>query len=203
MIKFEPETSPSLLIRIRNAGDSQSWSTFESIYAPVVRSFCRRRGIQEADVDDLVQDVMSTVAKSIRQFDYDPERGRFRAWFGTITSNKVKTFLSARHGRTKSLADNYLWLEQVVDSDSTADWNAAFCRQVLLVACERIKPRFEPTTWECFEITWLRNESAADAAEQVSVPIHTVYVNKSRVMKQLEAEVHMLAEDFPIPDFND
>lgn len=198
MIKFEPETSPSLLLRIRNPGDSQSWLTFEMIYAPVVRNFCRRRGIQEADVDDVVQDVMSSVAKAIRRFDYDPQRGRFRAWFGRVTTNKVKTFLAKKWEQRQEANDAEFWFDQVADFEASAEWNATFYQQVLTVACDSIRSRFETKTWACFELTWLMKTSAADAAEQLSLPIHTVYVNKSRVLKQLENEVRAISEDLPI-----
>jgi RNA polymerase sigma factor (sigma-70 family) len=200
MIKFEPETSPSLLLRIRNTADSQSWLTFEMIYAPVVRNFCRRRGIQEADVDDLVQDVMSTVAKAIRRFDYDPQRGRFRAWFGRVTTNKVKTFLAKRSERRTASGDSEFWFHQGADFEASADWNATFCQQVLSVACDQIRSRLEAKTWACFEMTWLLHLPATEVAERLSIPIHTVYVNKSRVLKQLEVEVRAISEDLPMHD---
>ena len=152
MIRFEPETSPSLLLRIRNPSDADSWQTFEEIYSPVVRNFCRRRGIQEADIDDLVQDVMTSVAKAIRQFDYDPKRGRFRAWFGKVSNNKIKSFLRSRASRAAGGAEDF-WFDQVVDPDLTNDWNTAFCQQVLKVACERIQHRFEVRTWASFQLT--------------------------------------------------
>lgn len=196
MIKFEPETSPSLLLRIRDAADTQSWQTFEEVYSPVIRNFCRRRGIQEADIDDLVQDVMASVAKAIRQFDYDPERGRFRAWFGKVTNNRVKSFLRMRATRGMGLTEETLF-DQVVDPELSNDWDMAFCQQVFKVSCDRIKHRFEASTWTSFEMTWVQNIPAAEVASQLGLPIHTIYVNKSRVLKQLEAEVRILSDDFP------
>lgn len=196
MIRFEPETSPSLLLRIRDASDTLSWQTFEEIYAPVVRNFCRRRGIQEADIDDLVQDVMTSVAKVIRQFDYDPKRGKFRAWFGKVTNNRVKSFFRKRVSLTAGCADECLF-DQVADPDLSNDWNTAFCQQVFKVSCDRIKHRFEASTWTSFELTWVQNIPAAEVASQLGLPIQTVYVNKSRVLKQLESEVRILSDDFP------
>ena len=92
----EPETGPtqpSLLLRIRDASDEESWQTFVSIYAPLIYRSCRRRGLQDADAADVGQDVLAQVARSIRDFEYQPGRGRFRDWLGTIVRHKVCRFL--------------------------------------------------------------------------------------------------------------
>ncbi len=198
MSRYDPNTSPSLILRVRESNDSGSWETFEAVYSPVVRAYCRRRGIQEADIDDLVQEVMTSVAKAIRNFDYDPSRGKFRSWFGTITANRVKTFLSLRSTRNRHLQHSAEKAIHFSDSIIESDWDLVFCQEVLRAACNRICPRFENETWSCFEKTWLANRPALEVASELGLPIHTVYVNKSRVLKQLEQEVRMLAEDFPL-----
>ncbi len=47
------QTRPSLLIRLRDVGDAETWQTFVRIYAPLVYGFGRRNGLQDADVADL------------------------------------------------------------------------------------------------------------------------------------------------------
>jgi hypothetical protein len=86
----EPEpgpTQPSLLLRIRDAFDAESWRTFVSIYAPLIYRSCRRRGLQDADAADVGQEVLAQVARSIREFEYQPGRGRFRDWLGSVVRN--------------------------------------------------------------------------------------------------------------------
>ena len=56
-------TRPSLLIRIRDGGDAESWRTFVTIYAPVVYRYACRRGLQDADAADVSQEVMGKVAR--------------------------------------------------------------------------------------------------------------------------------------------
>ena len=96
MMMREPEpgpTQPSLLLRIRDASDAESWRTFVSIYAPLIYRSCRRRGLQDADAADVGQEVLAQVARSIREFEYQPGRGRFRDWLGAVVKNKVGRFL--------------------------------------------------------------------------------------------------------------
>ncbi len=78
------QTRPSLLARVRDVRDADAWQTFVTLYAPLVYRYVRQRGLQDADAADLTQDVMSAVARSIRTFEYRPERGRFRDWLRTI-----------------------------------------------------------------------------------------------------------------------
>ena len=191
--EVRPDTSASLVFRVRDAADVDAWRTFEGVYGPLVRRYCRRRGLQDADAADVSQEVLVRVARAIRGFEYQPGRGRFRSWLGTITANEVRTFL-ARTGR------NPLPGDRAADpADQTPDpvWLAEFVDHVLAVALDRVRGEFEPGTWAAFEATWLRHEPPADAAGRLGVPVHTVYVNKSRVLKRLEAEVLHLSDDLP------
>ncbi len=196
----EPTTSPSLLMRIRNPDDAESWNLFEAVYAPIVRNYCERRGIQLSDIDDITQEVMTAVARNIQRFDYQPQRGRFRAWFATITANKLKNFLASqskykRHTELSAIAEQ-LATEPLADTH----WSAIFSQRLFDIACQRIQMNVESLTWECFRATWLENTKATLVAKNLGIPIQTVYVNKSRVLKKLEDEFLNLSEDCPIVD---
>ena len=193
-MELEAATSASLLLRVRDPADNSAWSMFEALYGPLIIRSCRRRGLQTADAADVSQEVLTRVAKSIRHFDYAPARGKFRAWLGTITANEVLTFQT----KTSRQPDARLVGDPVSPTESDPEWNAEFTEHILRVACDRIRGEFEPTTWGAFESVWLRNEVSADVAHRLGIAIHTVYVNKSRVLKRLEAEVILLAEDLPL-----
>lgn len=185
----EVSTSASLLLQVRDAADYEAWRTFESVYSPLVRRSCVRRGLQAADADDVCQEVLARVAQAIRAFDYDPAKGRFRAWLNTVTANAVRSF------KMKAAR-----LPAEVESEPPATdlgWDADFSAHLLAVAFDRVRGEFEPATWAAFEAVWVRNESAVNVAERLGVAVHAVYVNKSRVLKRLEAEVRLLADDLP------
>ncbi len=198
MSGYEPVTSPSLLLRIRNVDDADSWRLFSEVYGPVIRTYCKRRGFQASDIDDIAQEVLTAVSKAIEKFEYDPAKGKFRSWLATVTANKLKNF-AVRNGKLdKQLTD---WAEQLANSpESDAEWNTVFLSEVFESACQRTRPHFENQTWQCFQQTWVERKSAADVAAALEIPIHAVYVNKSRVLKRLEAEFISLSDDFPFPD---
>ncbi len=89
-------TRPSLLLRIRDVGDADSWRTFVTIYAPLVYQYARRHSLQDADAADLTQDVMGEVTRTIRSFVYQPARGRFRGWLLAVTRRRFVRFNERR-----------------------------------------------------------------------------------------------------------
>src|SRR5262245_22647225 len=87
-----PETRASLLVRLRDADDADAWRTFVELYAPLVYSLGRKHGLQDADAADLTQEVFASVAAAVRSLEYDPRRGRFRAWLYTVARNRLLDF---------------------------------------------------------------------------------------------------------------
>jgi RNA polymerase sigma factor (sigma-70 family) len=189
-----PTTPPSLLLRIRDPQDGTSWELFETLYAPVVRNYCRRRGLQNADIEDIVQEVLISVARTIGRFDYDPAKGQFRGWFRTITANAVRKFF--RKSSPTFIADAK-HIESAVSQESELNMiDEEFAKRVLHVACSHLSTSVQPETWHCFWRTWNDCEPASVVADSLGIPIHSVYVNKSRVSKRLEETVRMFAGEW-------
>jgi RNA polymerase sigma-70 factor (ECF subfamily) len=127
---------------------------------------------------------------------YEPGRGRFRDWLWTITSHRLGRFFAQKQQRDATIVSvEELPADPIAPAD--VEWTADFNARVLGAALERIRPHFEPANWRAFECVWLENKTAAATAEELGVPIETVYVAKSRVLKRLEEEVRLLAEDLP------
>ena len=83
-------TKVSLLLRIRDPRDQSAWELFDEIYRPILLGFARTRGCNDADAEDVVQFCMTAVHQHIREFDYDPGRGRFKGWLSAIVNNRVR-----------------------------------------------------------------------------------------------------------------
>ena len=81
-----PVTRASLLLRIRDGQDKEAWRQFVEIYAPLIYGFARKRGLQDADAADLMQDVLRSIASAVGRLDYDPRRGSFRRQVRAIVS---------------------------------------------------------------------------------------------------------------------
>ena len=60
-----PETSESLIVRVRDPSNRAAWDQFEQLYRPVIFRISRAKGLQHSDALDLVQQVLMSVSEAI------------------------------------------------------------------------------------------------------------------------------------------
>ncbi len=190
-----PLTSASLLVRLRDGANNGAWREFTTLYGPVIYGFARKRGLQDADAADVMQDVLRSVSGTIGRLDYDRQQGTFRGWLFTITRNKVFNFLSARRIRPQSSGDtttNRLLAAQPTANDGADEWEVEYQRRLAAIAMERIKNEFQPNTWRAFQLVAVDGLPVAEVARQVAMSAGAIYVAKSRVLARLKDEVEQL-----------
>ena len=190
-----PLTSASLLVRLRDGANNGAWREFTTLYGPVIYGFARKRGLQDADAADVMQDVLRSVSGAIGRLDYDRQQGTFRGWLFTITRNKVFNFLSARRIRPQSSGDtttNRLLAAQPTANDGADEWEVEYQRRLAAIAMERIKNEFQPNTWRAFQLVAVDGLPVAEVARQVAMSAGAIYVAKSRVLARLKDEVEQL-----------
>ena len=99
-------TSATLLGRVGvSPSDPAAWARFVGVYGPRNRGWCRQWGLQEADSEDVTQDVMLRMAQRLRTFTYDPSRS-FRGWLHTVTRNALAEFLAHRKRQCAGSGDD-------------------------------------------------------------------------------------------------
>lgn len=192
-----PLTRMSLLVQIRDSTNQGAWREFMSLYGPVVYGFARKRGLQDADAADLMQEVMRSVSSAIGRLDYDRSQGTFRGWLFTITRNKVFNFLSARRVRPQGSGDtttNRLLDNQPNPDDAAETWELEFQRRLAALAMERVKGEFQENTWRAFWLTAVDSVPVAEVAKQVGMSAGAIYVAKSRVLARLKEEVEAMQQ---------
>ena len=82
-------THASMLSRLRDLDDHASWSQFDDRYRDLILRYCRRKGLQQCDAEDVRQIVMLNLAKQLRTFQYDASKGRFRDYLGMVVRNAI------------------------------------------------------------------------------------------------------------------
>jgi RNA polymerase sigma-70 factor (ECF subfamily) len=192
----EPSTRPSLLIRLRDPRDERAWSEFTEIYGPLVHRLARRRGLQEADAQDLVQEVFRAVARAIERYDPDPDRGSFRGWLSRIARNLIVNLLAAqrRHPHGTGDTDMQRLLEQCPDpgGEDSALFEAEYRSCLLAWAAERVRGDFSEAAWQAFWQTGVEGRPAKEVAEALGMTLGTVYQYKSRVVVRIRRELARL-----------
>ena len=157
---MEPTTRRSLVLRLRNPGDEAAWAEFVDIYQPLVYRLARNKGLQDADAQDLCQEVFRAVASAIERWDPDPAKGKFRAWLFRITRNLLVNFLAGQRrqprGSGSSSVQEMLEAQPSDDGQAEAEFRVEFQRRAFRWAAERVKNEFTDSTWQAFWRTGVR-----------------------------------------------
>ena len=190
-------TRSTLLARVRDSRDSESWEQFVEIYSPLVVRYCKNRGLQDADASDVSQEVMQVAIGSLRSFRYDRGRGSFRSWLLRVTYHKLGHFFDKqkRHPRGSGDTGVHKLLEAQPTLAVSREWDREYKRRLFEWAAARVRPEFKGTTWEAFQRTAQGREAPEAVAESVGMSVSAVYQAKSRVMSRLREKVLEVAEE--------
>jgi RNA polymerase sigma factor (sigma-70 family) len=185
-------TSLSLLTKLRQQGNQEAWNRLVKLYSPLLKQWLRGFEVQEADADDLVQDVLAVVVKELPNFQHAEQAGAFRAWLRKVLVNRVRNFWRSRQHRpmatgTSSVQERLKELEDDASQLSRA-WDEQHDREILSRMLEQIRPRFQPKTWDAFHRQMFGGQRADQVAAELGMPLASVYVARSRVLAALRRE---------------
>jgi RNA polymerase sigma-70 factor (ECF subfamily) len=185
-------TSAGLLACLRQEPvDQEAWTLFVRRYGRQIYHWCRRWRLQEADAQDVTQNVLVKLAVKLRTFDYDPSRS-FRAYLKALTNYAWRDLLASRKRPGAGSGDSQVReaLEAVPARDDPARrLDEEGERAALEAAFGRVRRRVEPHTWDAFRLTALEGLSGAAAAERLRMKVATVFKARSKVQKMLKENI--------------
>jgi RNA polymerase sigma factor (sigma-70 family) len=194
-LNLNDSTSSTLLGRVGlSPSDTVAWAKFVGVYGPKIRGWCRRWGLQDADAEDITQDVLLRMAQKLRSFRYDPARS-FRAWLRAVTQHALADFVADRKKQCRGSGDDraVAILESVPARDDLLDrLKDQFDHEIVGEACSRARARVEPQTWEAFRLLARDGLSGDDVAARLGMNVATVFKSKSRVLEFIREEVKRL-----------
>ncbi len=183
-------TRPSLLVRIRDPQDAEAWSQFVKVYSPLVYRYARRRGLQDADAADLTQDVLRTVTRSIKRFEYDPARGTFRGWLMSVTRTRLCDFLARRQASGSGDTKVVQLLQQLpAPQDEEERWEREYRKCVFEWAAGQIRGEFQDSTWDAFWQTSVEGRETKEVSRSLGITVGAVYIARSRVLARLKKQI--------------
>ncbi len=186
-----PKTNHSLIARVKNLGDGASWEEFIEIYQPVVFRMARRRGLQDADAQDVMQQVFLSISRSIEGWTAGNGQPPFRAWLTTIARNAITKSLT-RQPRDAAVGSTSMieLLNALPDSESTtAELQAEARKEIVRWAAEQIRTEFSEGIWNVFWQTAIEGVSIADVAKSTGRSPGSIYVARFRVIARLKEKI--------------
>ena len=184
-----PETSESLLLRVRDPRDRSAWDRFDAIYRPVVYRVARRAGWQHSDAEDLTQRVMVSVARAIPDWQKDDNKGGFRSWLYQVARNALISALRASRRDIAIGGSDFLQRSQAMESPTDEIErmiDEEHHRSLLRAAAEIVRDEFHASSWQAFWLTTLGELSVPDAAEKLKLSTGAVYAARSRILRRLQ-----------------
>jgi RNA polymerase sigma factor (sigma-70 family) len=191
-------TRASLLGRLRNWEDAESWEEFTRMYWRLIYRVARGAGLADAEARDVVQDTLLGVAKNVHEFQSNAEIGTFRSWLLNLTRWRIADYFRAQPrfrfaSRGEAGEEPHTdAIERVADPvPIEALWDAEW-KKILETAITRVSRRINPKHAQIFDLYAVRQWPCAKVTRQLKVSVVQVYLVSHRVRRLLKGEVAYL-----------
>lgn len=162
-----------------------SWERFYKMYAPLIRLHGRDCGIQPDYMEDLIQNVMISLARQIQSFTYRRELGRFRDFIRKIIRARAMDILRTMYRDELVLPDLCVMDEAVLDEHFEQEWR----EHVQRVSLELLKRSVSAKHYQIFDLLEIRQVKVKEVARFYHLPESTIYSIRNRTEEKLRAIV--------------
>src|SRR5215470_11776142 len=115
-----PTTRVTLLTQLRqDPFDQAGWEAFVERYGRHIYRWCRQWKLQDADAEDVTQDILVKLTQKLRTFAYDPSRS-FRGWLKTVAHHAWRDFVDSRR-RARPAAGDRQVQERILSLEARED----------------------------------------------------------------------------------
>ena len=190
-------TRPSLLVRLKDTDDQPSWQEFNDLYGKLVFGFAIKAGLTETEAQEVVQDTLIAVAKTLPPFRYDPKVCSFKTWLLNLSRWRVTDLLRKRMPGLHRPASpdegtaRTATIERVPDTagvELEKIWDREWQTVLLEAVVEKVKRQVDLKQWQIFDLYVLKEWSPRDVAQALGVSAARVYLVKHRISALLKRE---------------
>src|SRR5262249_3352288 len=199
-------TRPSLLRRLKDTQDHQSWQEFIDIYSRLILGFAIKAGLTEDEAREVVQDTLISASKHLPAFQYDPKVCAFKTWLLNLSNWRVKDQLRKRrsspalvsiHSSSASADESSRTsplesFEDPAGPELEAIWDQERRTALLEAALARVKAQVDLQHWQVFDLYALKEWAVKDVARALGMSSGRVYLIKHRVSLLVKREVRRL-----------
>jgi RNA polymerase sigma-70 factor (ECF subfamily) len=195
-------TSASLLRRLKQWEDDESWRKFMEIYRRLIFGFALKAGLPENDAEEVVQETMISVAKTIKEFQYDPKRCSFKSWLRHLAQKRIADCYRKR-SREAPLASETAQtsrartpaIERVPDpvaSNLEAAWESEWEKELLEAAIAQVKTKVSAEQYQMFDFYVLKKMAVEKVATALGTSTSRIYLAKHRISRLIKKEISRL-----------
>jgi RNA polymerase sigma factor (sigma-70 family) len=192
-------TRYSLLSRLQDWDDQDSWKDFFDTYWRLIYAVARKSGLTETEAQDVVQETIISVAKNIQKFKHDPELGSFKGWLRNLTRWRIadqmrkRTRLGSEEFAVAGAESSGFDVAEVPDSvEAESVWENEWRVNLMKVALENVKRRVKEEHYQMFDFYVVKQWPAAKVARTLGVSAGQVYLAKFRLAALIKKEIRRL-----------
>lgn len=196
-------TRRSLLSRLRDWDDSESWRDFFNTYWKLIYGVAIKSGLSEVEAQEVVQETLITVSKKMPEFKYNPEIGSFKGWLLHVTRWRINDQLRKRKRdvpRAVERADataRTATIERVPDPaslDMQGVWDEEWQKSIMELAVNRVKKQVSPKQYQIFDLYVIKKWPLEKVVATLRVSAGQVYLAKHRISALVKREVEQLED---------
>jgi RNA polymerase sigma-70 factor (ECF subfamily) len=169
------------------AQGGQSWAMAKlcDVYRGRIQCWVYQEGVRGTDADDIRQNVVVSVLRSLKKFQRKSASQSLAAWVRHITKRRSQDYYRGLKASkltyyTGEHIDRFGGLAIQDDSYQPEAWSTK-----VREAMAHVEAESEVHNWQAFCRTVLDENSASDVAKELGITVNMVYLAKSRILKRL------------------
>ncbi len=193
-------TRQTLLSRLKDWTDQDSWKDFFDIYWRLIYKTAIRLGLTETEAQDAVQETIIAACRQLPEFRYDRQVGSFRSWLLQITRCRI-----ADQIRHRMVADSLDTSQESSDGTALIDsiahqteqdlqdiWEREWRENQMNVALERVRQKADPFQYQIFDLQALQGLPVTEICQSLKIGAGRIYLAKHRISKMIKKEIKLL-----------
>jgi RNA polymerase sigma factor (sigma-70 family) len=199
------QTSWTLVGRIKNVQDQESWTRFYDLYKGLILGVSMKAGLAKEEAEDVLQATMASVTKNIGQFEANPGPGPFSAWLLQLTRWRIQDQIDKRlprgsgQGNAPTATGVTPTVERVPDPrtiDLEALCDAEWKQRLMQQALRELQLQVKAEHYQVFHLVELEQKPIAEVAAalgrsraQIYLVKHRVSLALKRILKRLQKQI--------------
>jgi len=191
-------TRASLLSRLKDWNDQESWRTFFDTYWKLIYSVAIKTGLTDAEAQDVVQEILICVSKTMPGFKYRASNRSFKGWLLQLTAWRIQDHVRLRDegieivrpfNPTPTKTGSIRGVADPAGPELERLWDEEWDNNLVEVALARVKQQVSAKQYQIFDFYVLKNLPMGRVKRALGVSSASIYLAKHRINSLIKAEI--------------
>lgn len=183
-------TRASLLKRVTQWDDQPSWQEFYQTYRGLIFNVAAKAGLTEDESNEVVQETMLSLAKTMPTFEYKPAECSFKTWVLHLTRKRIADQFRKRPAEVPLKSPDGTGTRRTGTAESIPDpagsaldliWDAEWENNLMTAALEKLRRQAKAKQFQIYYLHVVRNLSSSEVSTALGVNAGQIYLAKHRL----------------------